>query len=175
MMKHLTTPDKGCRSWNCWKVFRNRVIRMYNWTSHVVQVVWKQSLPVCLKKIYYSLRMKAPSSPPKCTCVPHWHIVPAPIFIKDIKRKSSLRKLSTKLVRMKVSPGPPTCKCVPLCPCPTSPSLMTFGIWHRFNKSQHLLSAHLLERSVQLCKDNNVLKISPQKNWLVNCSFEVEY
>ena len=161
-MEYLTTPNKGCQSWNCWKVFRKRSVKMYKWRSHVVQVVWKQSLLVCLKKIYSSLRMKAPSAPPTCKCVPHWHIVPAPIFIKDIKRKSSLRKLSTKLVRMKVSPGPPTCKCVPLCPCPTSPSLMTFGIWHRFNKSQHFLSAHLLERSVQLCK-NNMFSKSPKR------------
>ena len=88
-MEHLTTQNKGCQSWNCWKVFRNRSVKMYKWRSHVVQVVWKQSLPVCLKKIYPSLRMKAPSSPPTCKCVPHWHIVPAPIFVKDIKRKNA--------------------------------------------------------------------------------------
>ena len=172
-MEHLTTQNKGCQSWNCWKVFRNRSVKMYKWRSHVVQVVWKQSLLVCLKKIYCSLRMKAQL--PHSVNVFHFDNVLAPIFVKDIKKKSSLRKLSTKPVRMKVSPGPPTCKCVPLCPCPTSPSLMTFGIWHRFNKSQHLLSAHLLERSVQLCIDNNVLKISPKQNWLVNCSFEVKH
>ena len=132
---------------------------MYKWRSHFVQVVWKQSLPVRLKKILSSLRMKAH---PTWQCVSFWHIIPAPTFVKDIKRKSSLRKLSTKPLRMKVSPGPPTCKCVPLCPCPTSPSLMTFGIWHRFNKSQHFLSAHLLERSVQLCK-NNMFSKSPKR------------
>ena len=167
-MEHLTTPNKGCQSWNCWKVFGNRSVRMNKWRSHFVQVVWKQSLPVRFKKILSSHRMKAQLPQPVNVFL--FGIVPAPT-----NTYSSLRKLSTKPLRMKVSPAPPTCKCVPLCPCPTSPSLMTFGIWHRFNKSQHFLSAHLLERSVQLCKDNNVLKISPKQNWLVNCSFEVKH
>ena len=61
---------------------------------------------VC-RSVYSSLCMKAPSSPPTCKCVPHWHIVPAPIFVKDIKRKKRWRKLLTKPLRMKVSPGPP--------------------------------------------------------------------
>ena len=89
----------------------------------------------------------------------------------NIRQRHKEKKLLKKIIDQTApyegisrSPTPPTCKCVPLCPCPTSPSLMAFGIWHRFNKSQHFLSAHLLERSVQLCKDNNVLKISPKQN-----------
>ena len=114
------------------------------------------------------------SAPPFCKCVPFWQCIST-----NIRQRHKEKKLLKKIIdqtgpyeSISRSPTPPSCKCVPLCPCPTSPSLMTFGIWHRFNKSQHFLSAHLLERSVQLCKDNNVLEIPVKVKLTCNFFFK---
>ena len=62
MMKHLIKLQiKDVKAGIVDKFLEIEVLEiiMYIWRSHFVQVVWKQSLPVRLKKILSSLRMKA--------------------------------------------------------------------------------------------------------------------